>query len=787
MSPTLLFKIIINKSIMSKKVILFLIACFWINQTIGQTTNQGLPKSWTSKISINPADYYLMPSFDLEKQKAIDELNDAIGGQPWQFGYEHSVNYGLTNAGTWTSLPNGDRVWLIEFESVGALTMNLIFDDYQLPKGATVYLYNRKTKELRGAYTQQNNNPDRMLGTTLVQGDNIVVEYYEPQAVQGQGRLNIGMVVHGYRSLGDYPREKAMEGLNDGGDCNLDVRCPLGTGWEDQINSVAMIIVGGTGNCTGALINNTSNDGTPYFLSANHCGTVGLGAWVFRFNWDSPVPRCAQTGTSPAPTGPYNEVNGAVLRANNAGSDFCLMELNNIPTGDIYYAGWDRSTTPATQTTGIHHPRGDLKKICRDNDPVSSATSGGAAVWKVGNWEQGVTEPASSGSPLFNQNKLIVGQLLGGNATCTGTTNNGLDDNYGKLDVSWNGTSAATRLRDWLDPGNTNVFTQNGYDPNSIGLALDAGVARIDGIPAHACGIDSFIPQISVRNYGQDTITTVNLLYNIDGATNSSYTWNGAILPNAVAIVSLPIITAGTGAHSLNVSTSLPNGAVDSNAVNDANSFAFSITLGSFPVNYGLATDCYASETSWTLRDSVTGALLFSGGPYTDYFTAADTLRDQFCLPAGCYRFAIYDDYGDGMDGTNSIFCGRFGDYWIKDLLGNDIVRMNAVNGDFGDSAVHYFCVPHVVNSQTQLKESISFKVFPNPTTDNIYVQVVLPDEELIQLSLYNAAGQLLQKISASGTKTGTYTFPLHDYSQGIYFIKFQSNEKVALKKVVKQ
>ena len=78
------------------------------------------------------------------------------------------------------------------------------------------------------------------------------------------------MVVHGYRNLGSYDYTKAIKGLNDAGACNHDVLCPLGVGWEDQINSVAMIIVGGSGSCTGVLVNNTSNDGTPYFLSANH-------------------------------------------------------------------------------------------------------------------------------------------------------------------------------------------------------------------------------------------------------------------------------------------------------------------------------------------------------------------------------------------------------------------------------------------------------------------------------------------------------------------------------------
>lgn len=34
-------------------------------------------------------------------------------------------------------------------------------------------------------------------------------------------------------------------------------------------------------------------------------------------------------------------------------------------------------------------------------------------------------------------------------------------------------------------------------------------------------------------------------------------------------------------------------------------------------IDYALATDCYASETSWVLSDSATGAILFSGIPIT--------------------------------------------------------------------------------------------------------------------------------------------------------------------------
>jgi lysyl endopeptidase len=773
---------------MNKIIILFL-CCLVFDATdlTAQMTNEGQPKSWGVKSGINTIDYYLMPAFDAEKQKKIDAINDGTGTKPWQFGFEHTVYYNLQNSGTWTTLPNGDRIWQIEFESRDAITMNLIFDDYNLPLGATVYLYNPKTKEYQGAYTSNNNSPGRMLGTTLIHGDDLVVEYYEPKSQAGNGQLNISMVVHGYRALGEHPLSKKMKGLNDAGNCNHDVLCPLGIGWEDQTNSVAIIIVGGSGSCTGTLINNTTNDGTPYFLSANHCGTTGLGAWVFRFNWDSPVAACASTVSSVDPGGPYNEVNGAILRANNGGTDFSLMELNAAPTGNVYYAGWDRSITPATEATGIHHPRGDVKKICRENNTLVASTMSGADVWQVTVWDQGVTEPGSSGSALFNQNKLIVGQLYGGGAACSGLTTNGQEDNYGRLDISWSGTSAATRLSDWLDPAGTGAMSHQGYNPNGPGFPVDAGIALIEGIEDNYCNIDSFMPEVTIRNYGADTITTVDVLYNIDGGSNATYTWNGALAPNDLSIVVLPTVTATTGAHTFNVSTTFPNGSLDSNAVNDARSFSFFITLGGQQVDYSLATDCYGDEITWSLSDSSTGMVLFTGGGYSNS-TSLDTFSREMCLADGCYRFTIYDSYGDGLDGTPYATCGRSGDYWIQDPLGNTLVEMTAVDGDFGDSAVHYFCLPFVITNQTALDNiGDQFKVFPNPTNGNVYIDLTLVEEQNIQLELYNATGQMINSIQRNGITNERFQFELNNYSPGMYFVKLRMGAKIYARKIVKQ
>ena len=55
------------------------------------------------------------------------------------------------------------------------------------------------------------------------------------------------------------------------GSCNINVVCPDGDPWRNQIRSVARITMSGMFVCTGQLINNTAQDDTPYFLTAQHC------------------------------------------------------------------------------------------------------------------------------------------------------------------------------------------------------------------------------------------------------------------------------------------------------------------------------------------------------------------------------------------------------------------------------------------------------------------------------------------------------------------------------------
>jgi hypothetical protein len=466
-----------------KKLLLIYFLCCSL-PFAAQVTNEGTPASWflAQKSSLTAIS---LPQIDIKKIKVEDEINYKIQGKPFRVGIENKVDYGFDTAGSWTQLSNGDRIWRILFSSQDAIHLSVNFDKFYLPRGATIYLYNDEKTDLLGAYKEVQNNKKQVLGTGFVKGDKLWIEYYEPKEVKGQGMLNISSVIHGYRFGHSYQKgyySDSQKALNDSGDCNYDVDCQIGTDFEDHRDllkkSIALLSMGNGFICSGTLVNNTSQDKTPYFLTANHCffdaddNPSDPALYSMRFNWISPNPVCADVNNSTNSSTNFN-ISGSVLRARNESSDMMLLEINNVIPADwdVNYAGWDRTDTNPTFEVGIHHPNGDIMKISRDDSGASKTTAEGTQVWLIGGidegdgWEIGVTEVGSSGSPLFDQNGRIIGQLFGGQAECNGTSDNNDFDVYGRFAISWNtGTSAATRLKDWLDPLGTNPNLLNGLE-----------------------------------------------------------------------------------------------------------------------------------------------------------------------------------------------------------------------------------------------------------------------------------------------------------------------------------
>jgi hypothetical protein len=479
--------------------IILLLSCCGI---YGQISTQEEPISFSrrdiSALSVNERTVKSFAALDMEKIEQEDREDEASGIPP-RFGYKHKVDYNLDNSGEWITLPNGDRIWRLTISCSGALSINLLYDKFWLPEGAKFWIYSNDHKHSIGAFTSANNMGDRSViqgfATGLVYGSQVTLEYYLPSEIKEVGIISIAYVVHGYRYI-VIPESMQGRGYGQSDWCQVNVNCPEGQNWQREKNAIAMILVNGFRYCSGSLINTTANDLRPLFLTADHC----LGGWAqsikydavthnspnlthWSFYWHYESPTCANI----VPT--IRSTVGAKLIANNSISDFALLDLNGANSdprnrSDVipYYLGWDRSGSAGTGGVGIHHPSGDIKKISTYTmTPQSTANesnfvNANATHWRVV-WAQtsasplrhGVTEGGSSGSPLINSNRRVIGQLHSGTSYCDptvidGTTyNRNSPDWYGKFSVSWTGSTTNTpaadnrrRLNHWLAPGMSN-------------------------------------------------------------------------------------------------------------------------------------------------------------------------------------------------------------------------------------------------------------------------------------------------------------------------------------------
>ncbi len=438
----------------------------------GQDSMDESPLSW--ELNLREIDPIMLPPIDLELIRQEDSINDLDKSIPWRYGVSRTIVLDPFEEGEWSLLENGDRIWRVAIQSPHAINMSVNFNKFHLPEGSSLQLFNSERTDKTKKYTSFNNRANKEMGSWFVEGETIWVEYYEPALTQGSFELEINSIIHGYRlgRLDGWLEEG--RGLNDSGDCNYDVNCPIGSDFENDKNivkkAVALLNLGNGYLCSAALINNTFQDKTPYLLTANHCLEGSDPAlWSVRFNWMSPSPDCGTEAESTDIQSNFT-MSGAELRANNAASDFALVELfNPIPSSwDVTFAGWDHSGNDPEFQVGIHHPNGDIMKICRDDNPAIKENANGTEVWLIrgatageGNgWEIGTTESGSSGSPLFNENGHIIGQLYAGQSFCNGTENNGEYDVYGRMGVSWSsGSGPETRLMDWLDPLGTGQMT----------------------------------------------------------------------------------------------------------------------------------------------------------------------------------------------------------------------------------------------------------------------------------------------------------------------------------------
>lgn len=324
-------------------------------------------------------------AFDITPLLEEDDTSKGMD-LPFRFGKSFEVDISLKD-GKWVKT-DSTEIWTLKISTPNAYSLNFIFSELYLPHGANLYIFNEDGSMVYGPVTEEQNDHGTTFLTDIIEGASVIIRISVPLKKKDQTKLHIQNVIHGYKDIFN-------SGYSESGDCLDDNDVTCFPSWNNESDGIVQILLaGGDELCSGALINNTSQDFRPYILTAFHCVDIGTinsynhypycnldpdehdgqleqyeinnaEQWLVRFRFKHTT--CE--GQTIASGYTYDDTH---YRAGWYDSDFALVELVDDIYRDIYsvgqkvWLGWDRRNNTPTSGTYIHHPSGDVMKLSSD-------------------------------------------------------------------------------------------------------------------------------------------------------------------------------------------------------------------------------------------------------------------------------------------------------------------------------------------------------------------------------------------------------------------------------------
>lgn len=464
------------------RISILLIAQLFATGLFAQITIEGTPVQLVNSFS----DDALEVNWDDQKYLSLDQN----GANLPLAGITQEVDIDAIKSGYWMmDQASGIKIWVMIIKVKDAKESTLYFRKFEPGASGRLFVIAQDGAIVKGAFTEVSRAKDSPFSIGPLPGGKLILQFETSiNAHDYQIELN---------EIGLLKTEENSQGFGSSGACEVNINCPEGLEWQRQKRGVARIVVkqgSALYYCSGSLVNNTLQDKTPYFLTANHCGSnataTDYAQWIFAFNYEAAG--CERPDSEPV----SQSMTGATLIAHAGGgtaggSDFKLLRfLQEVPQAyNPYFNGWSRSGNPPNAGVGIHHPEGDIKKISTYTTPLQSSDYGAnvsnpsGKYWRM-NWSEtanghGVTEGGSSGSPLFDADGRIVGALTGGSSSCNDRQE---PDYYGKFSYSWasNGTEASDQLAPWLDPLQSGLQMLGGLGSDTMFVEADFEASRTE-------------------------------------------------------------------------------------------------------------------------------------------------------------------------------------------------------------------------------------------------------------------------------------------------------------------
>ncbi|HMX04582.1 MAG TPA: M43 family zinc metalloprotease [Chitinophagales bacterium] len=411
---------------------------------------------------------------------------------------------------------------------------------------------------------------------------------------------------------------------------------------------------------------------------------------------------------------------------------------------------------------------------------------------------------------------------------------------------------------DYTDDDCMNMFTE---DQKSRARALfEPGGDRYGLLFSEGCGLQpfdaqaisslpggtvcnlSFTPAVEIKNHGTETLTSIDIIYSVDGGATSTFGWTGSIVTNATELVYLPSLTTTEGEHTLEVTLENPNGNTDADASDNITSTDFLVNLGSsmLPMVQGFEASGFP-YTDYTLYNpdggegwerTNFGASIGTYSIFLNHFNNSNFGDiDEFVLPAYDMSdldevhftfdvaYALYTASGVYSDTLEVLVSDDCGDSWttlykkanpdlqtapphtitfkpeddewrqesidLSAYLGQPQVFVkfrtitNYENNLYVDNInINDGTLPQAIDD---LANDFALSLFPNPTSNNITVRFNTPIAGAYSVIVYNVTGALVYTSNTNASNgVNLISVPAEGLGAGLYHVQVSNGVLVS-------
>lgn len=306
--------------------------------------------------------------------------------------------------------------------------------------------------------------------------------------------------------------------------------------------------------------------------------------------------------------------------------------------------------------------------------------------------------------------------------------------------------------------------------PAPASQPIDAAILQYTGATA-TCGTTQF--SVVIQNNGTSPLTSATVTATSGSNTLGTGTFSGNLNTYDIATVSFTGNITSSQVVTFTVTTSGDASAANNTITKNITYSTLQATSNNVTIN--ITTDRYGAETTWKLFNSA-GTTVSQGGPYTNMSSSGAYPQTpvNLNLANDCYRFEIYDSYGDGM-------CCSYGSGFYSITTGTTTVTNN--NNFTGTQDTKAFSV--LATGIEDFSSVSSMNLYPNPFSGVATVNYSLNESADVKLTVTNMLGEVVSSVDFGSKTAGEYTvsFDGSNLPAGMYFFNLQAGNHNVMKK----